>query len=124
MQPAITAKSSSSAALARHAERRVSRCSSSAGSAPRKSSLNSSPRTGAFIGRSFVDPAQENVLHLEVFLEAVLRSLAPQARLLDAAERRDLGGDDADVGADDAGLHRLGHAENAADAAAGEGAGE
>src|SRR2546422_9159384 len=48
----------------------------------------------------------------------LFRSLPAEARLLHTAERRDLGGDDADVGADDAGLHLLGDPEDAADVAA------
>src|SRR5690349_15021235 len=115
---AIAATSASTASVARTAERRVSSRTTSAGRARRKSSLNSSPR------KLRVDAAEQDVLHLEVFLEAVLRALAPQSRLLNAAERSDFGRDDADVRADDAGLHFLRHAEDAADVAAVEVAGE
>ena len=62
----------------RRAARR--RWTTSRGSALRKSSLNSSP----FI--SLVDAADEDVLHFEVLLEAVLRPFAPQPGLLHAAE--------------------------------------
>src|SRR3989440_6069793 len=86
----ITATSAAIAAVARHGERRVKRCSSSFGSALRKSSLNSSPLRCA----SLVEAAQQDVLHLEILLEAVLGALAAQARLLDPAERRHLGRDD------------------------------
>src|ERR1051326_4646792 len=110
---ASTATSSSTIRDARQAERRVRRCTSSFGRARRKSSLNSSP----FI-RLLVDPARQHVLDLEVFLDAVLGALAAESRLLHAAERRHLGGDDARVHADDAGLHALGDAEHAADVAA------
>src|SRR5690242_8100168 len=115
---AIAATSASTASVARTAERRVSSRTTSGGSARRKSSLNSSPR------KLRVDAAEQDVLHLEVFLEAVLRALAPEARLLDAAEWGDLRGDDAHVRADDAGLHLLRHTEDAADVAAVEVAGE
>src|SRR5690348_2225936 len=84
------------ASEARHPERRVSSRTSALGSALRKSSLNSSPFT------LLVEPADQDVFDLQVFLEAVLRSLATQSRLFNTTERRDLGGDDADVGADDA----------------------
>src|SRR5688500_18868730 len=115
---AITAKSCNTAAVARQGERRVSAWTTSFGRALRKSSLNSSPLT------LLVDPSDQDVLHLEILLEAVLRAFAPQARLLHAAERRDLGRDDADVGADDARLHRLGDAEGAAHVAGVEVAGQ
>src|SRR5690606_33647116 len=69
-------------------------------------------------GPSLVDAADEDVLHLEVFLKPVLGAFAAEPRLLDAAEGRDLGRDDADVGAHDAGLHLLCDPEDAADVAA------
>src|SRR5262245_48437750 len=116
MAAANTAKSCSTAVLARQKERRVSCWTSSRGSALRKSSLNSSPL--------LIYASDEDVLHLEIFLEPVLRAFAAQARLLHAAEGRDLGRDDADVGADDAGLHRLGDTEDASDVAAIEVTGE
>src|SRR5258706_10705369 len=113
---AITAKSSRIAAVARHADRRVRRCSSSLGSALRKSSLNSSPVMS--LRRSPVDAADQHVLHFEKLFETVLRAFAAQARLLDPAERRHLSGDDAGVGADDADLHLLGDPEDTPDVAA------
>src|SRR5206468_9827973 len=59
------------------------------------------------------DPAEAQVLDLEKLLEPVLRSFAPEARFLHAAERRDLGRDDAGVDADDAVLERFGDAPDA-----------
>src|SRR5687767_13086523 len=109
---AITAKSCNTAAVARQGERRVSAWTTSLGRALRKSSLNSSPLT------LLVDPADQDVLHLQVLLEAVFRAFAAEARLLHAAERRDFGRDDADVRADDPRLHRFGHVEDAAHIAA------
>ena len=47
------------------------------------------------------------VLQLDPVVDAVARSFAPDARLLDAAERRHLGGDEARVDADDPVLERL-----------------
>src|SRR5215216_5713353 len=101
MAIAITAKSWRTAALARHEERRVSDWTTSLGNALRKSSLNSSP----FTSFSFLDSAQQDVFDLEILVHAVLRALAAQTRLLDAAEWRHLGGDDADVRTDNSGFH-------------------
>src|SRR5690554_4447535 len=53
------------------------------------------------------EPAHADVLELGELLEAVARSLAAEARLLDAAERGKLGGDDALVDADHAVLEPL-----------------
>ena len=53
------------------------------------------------------DAADAEVLDLEPLLDAVLRALAADARLLDAAERHDLGGDEPGVDAVDAVLERL-----------------
>src|SRR4051794_38113262 len=64
------------------------------------------------------DSADAQVLELEPLLDAVLRALAPDPGLLDAAERRDLGGDDARVDADDPVLEALRHAPDATDVAA------
>src|SRR3954471_69744 len=113
---AITAKSPRIARVARKAERCVSRCTSSLGSALRKSSLNSSPVMS--LGRSRIGAADQHVLHFEKLLEPVFRAFTAQARLLDPAERRDFGGDDAGVRADDADLHLLGDPEDAPDVAA------
>src|SRR6476469_2451634 len=55
-------------------------------------------------------PSHAQVLGLEPFVDAVLRSFPADARLLHAAERRDLGRDDAGVDAEDAVLQGLGHA--------------
>src|SRR6266567_8527436 len=74
--------------------------------------------------RSVLDPAHAQVLHLEVLLDAVLGALAADAAFLDAAEGRDLRGDDALVDADDAVFERLGSAPDAADVAAVEVGGE
>ena len=59
---------------------------------------------------STLDAADAEVLELGVVEDAVLRAFAAEARFLDAAERRDLGRDDAGVEADDAVLERLGDA--------------
>jgi hypothetical protein len=56
-----------------------------------------------------------SVLHFEVFVDAVVRAFAAQARRLDAAERRHFGRDDAGVDADHAVFERFGDAEDAAD---------
>src|SRR3954452_2551676 len=73
---------------------------------------------------SAVDAAHAQVLHLEIILDAVFRSLAADAAFLHAAERRDLGRDDALVYPDDAVFERLGNAPDAADVAAVEIGGE
>src|SRR5207244_5600500 len=51
--------------------------------------------------------AHAEVFQLSVVEDPVLRALAAGARLLDASEGRDLGGDDSGVEADDAVLERL-----------------
>src|SRR3546814_4377905 len=56
--------------------------------------------------------AHAEVLHLEEFLDAVLGALAADAGFLHAAEGRDLGGDEAGVDADHAGLQRLADARS------------
>src|SRR5579862_9934801 len=61
-----------------------------------------------------LDPADRQVLDLEEVVDAVLGAFAAQARLLHAAEGRDLVGEDADVDADHARLDRFGDAEDAA----------
>src|SRR4051812_13252183 len=127
MASSSTATSSTTASVARHADRRVSSKTSALGSARLLlarpfallwSSLNSSPFT------LLVEAADQHVFHLEVFLDAVLRAFAAEARVLHAAERRHLGRDDAGVRADDADLHPFRDAEDAADVAAVEVAGE
>src|SRR6185369_13970220 len=64
--------------------------------------------------RTALHSAEAHVLDLEEVVDAVLRALAPEARLLHAAEGRDLVRDDAHVHAHDARLERLGGAEDAA----------
>src|SRR5690349_64503 len=64
-----------------------------------------------------IHPAHAQILHHEVVLDAVLRTLAAHARFLDPAKRRDFGGDDAGVYADDAVLERLGDAPHAVEVA-------
>src|SRR6267154_2300045 len=54
---------------------------------------------------------------IDLLVDSVLRPFAAQARLLYAAEGRDLGGDQAGVDADHAVLERLGDAPDAADVA-------
>lgn len=54
-----------------------------------------------------------DVFQLEVVLDAVAGAFATQAGWLDPAKGCDLGGDQAGVYADHAGLHRLGHAPDA-----------
>src|SRR5206468_11577887 len=71
-----------------------------------------------------VDAAHAEVFDLEEFLNAVFRAFAADAAFLHAAERRDLGRDDALVDADDAVFERLGDAPDAADVAAVEIGGE
>src|SRR5262245_23632074 len=66
---------------------------------------------------SAVDPAHAQVLDDQEILDPVFRAFAAEARFLDASERRDLGGDDAGVDADDAVLERLGDPPDAADVA-------
>src|SRR5260221_12193156 len=61
-----------------------------------------------------LDAGDAEVLDLEPLLDAVLRAFAADAGFLDAAERRDLGGDEARVDAVDAVLERLGEAPDAA----------
>src|SRR6476469_1119297 len=58
-------------------------------------------------------PSHAQVFGLEPFVDAVLRSLAPDARFLDASERGDFGRDDAGVDPEDAVLQRFGHAPHA-----------
>ena len=69
-------------------------------------------------------PAIAEVLDLEPLVDPVLRALAADAGLLHAAERRDLGRDEAGVDADDAVVERLRDAPDAADVAAVEVRGE
>src|SRR5205823_18840 len=61
---------------------------------------------------------------LEELLDTVFRAFAADTAFLHAAERRDLGRDDALVDADDAVFERLGDAPDAADIAAVEIGGE
>src|SRR5271166_5099726 len=65
-----------------------------------------------------VDAAHAEVFDLEEFLDAVFRAFAADAAFLHAAERRDLGRDDALVDADDAVFEPLGDAPDVADVAA------
>jgi hypothetical protein len=55
-----------------------------------------------------IDAAHAEVFDFEEFLDAVFRAFAADAAFLHAAERRDLGRDDALVDADDAVFERLG----------------
>src|SRR6266581_4575299 len=79
-----------------------------------------------FIPRSqlSVHAAHAQVLHDEIVLDPVLRTLAPHARFLHAPEGRDFGGDDSGVDADDAVLEGFGDAPDAVDVAAVEVRGE
>src|SRR5688572_30324922 len=63
--------------------------------------------------RPLRNPAEAEVLDLEVLLDAVLGPLAAETALLHAAERRHLGRDEAGVDAHHAALEPLGHAEHA-----------
>src|SRR5439155_1797528 len=71
-----------------------------------------------------VDAAEAEVFDLEKLLDAVVRALAADAAFLHAAERRDLGRDDALVDADDAVFEGFGNPPDAADVAAVEIGGE
>ncbi|SRR6266851_7423334 len=53
------------------------------------------------------DTSEAQVFDLEIFVHAILGAFAPEARLFDAAERRNLGRNDAGVDADDAVFERL-----------------
>src|SRR5436309_198801 len=64
--------------------------------------------------RKELEAGHGEVLELEPFLDSVLRAFAADARLLDAAERRHLGRDEAGVQRHDPGLERLAHAPGAA----------
>src|SRR5690606_5808145 len=61
------------------------------------------------------EPREAQVLHFQVLVDPVLRAFAPEARLLDAAERRLGGRDQAGVHPDHARLDALRGAEDAAD---------
>src|SRR5262245_66394232 len=61
-------------------------------------------------GRLCINCSQTDVFDFEVFLQAFGPALATEARLLDAAERHDLVGEDAFVDADHAGVELLGNA--------------
>src|SRR5258708_40252775 len=63
---------------------------------------------------SAVDAAHAQVLHLEEFLDAVVRALATDAALLHAPAQRDLGRDDALGAAVDAVFQPLGEPPDAA----------
>src|SRR5260370_436317 len=71
-----------------------------------------------------VNTAEAEVFDLEELVDAVMRALAADAAFLHAAERGDLGRDDALVNADDAVFQGLGDAPDAADVAAVEIGGE
>src|ERR1700685_3792184 len=84
------------------------------------------PARGALIGaaarrrarplvRSGADAAEAHVLDLEPVVDPVLGALTADAGLLDAAERRHLGRDQARVDPNDPALQRLGDAPDAAD---------
>src|SRR6187401_431815 len=59
------------------------------------------------------DTAHANIFDLREFEDAVLRAFPTDSTLLDAAERRDLGGDESGVESDDAVFERLGDAPGA-----------
>src|SRR5207342_601614 len=65
--------------------------------------------------RRAVDGADAEVLDLEELVDPVVRALAADSRLLEAAEGGALVGDDAGVDADDAELERLADAPDPAD---------
>src|SRR5437764_7526110 len=64
-----------------------------------------------------IHPAKADVLDLDVLVDPVLRAFPAEPRLLDPAERRDLGRDQAGVDPDHAVLERLGHPPDAPDIA-------
>src|SRR5258708_8894551 len=64
-----------------------------------------------------LNPSHHHVFDLDIFFHAEMRAFAPQAAFLDAAERRDLGGDQPGVDADHAGLQRFGHPPDPAEIA-------
>ena len=81
------------------------------------------PPALARCGRQFVrfvlkltsrDSPEADEFGLKVFVEAFCRSLTAKTRLLDAAERHDLVGENAIVDADHAGIDALGDAPGAA----------
>ena len=82
------------------------------------------PRDNRFNKTTIQDVPNAEVFDLDIFFHAVVRAFAAQARLLDAAERHVLGGQNADVDAHHAVLQRFGHAEDAAHVAAVEVAGQ
>jgi hypothetical protein len=65
--------------------------------------------------RPGIDAAHAEVFDFEESLDAVFRTFAADAALLHAAERRDLGRDDAFVDTDDAVFEGLGDAPDAAE---------
>src|ERR1022692_3090063 len=98
----------------------MSRCNGAehAASSAMQPSANMDPEGICFTvapGRS--DAAHAYVFHLDIFIDAVLRSFATDARLLDAAERRDFRGDEPRVNAYHPVFERLGHAPDAPDVA-------
>jgi sulfate permease, SulP family len=58
-----------------------------------------------------------HIFDLDIFFHAVMRALAPQAAFLDAAERRNLGGDQSGIDADHAGFQCFGHPPDPAEIA-------
>src|SRR5262249_26882144 len=70
-------------------------------------------RTAPTSGASVADAGDEHVLDVEVLVDPDGATLAPVARLLDAAERDVRGADDAGVRADDSVLEPLGDTEQA-----------
>src|ERR1700680_2115630 len=69
--------------------------------------------SACFVPTSASDSAHADIFHLDIFFDAVLRSLAPHARLLDAAEGCHLGGDEPRVHSDHAVFERFGNAPDA-----------
>src|SRR5207247_10922354 len=67
---------------------------------------------------TFSNSPETQILDLEELVDAVLRSFASDPRFLHAAERRDFGGDDAGIDADDPVFEGFRHAPDAADVTA------
>src|ERR1700687_3154828 len=65
-------------------------------------------------GKGKSNTADAEILYDDVLIDAVIRSLAADARLLDPAEWRDFGRDNAGIDADNPILERFGDAPDAA----------
>src|SRR3954454_1620409 len=75
---------------------------------PRTTPLNAEPASRS-------DPGHHHVFDLDIFFHAVMRAFSAEAGLLDAAERRNLGGDQSCIDADHARLQRLGYPPDSAE---------